>query len=358
MTFYEELQLNQAGSKSYILSFKHSKDKWKHTCIYLFKIFLNITFCTAFIALFCTLFGTENSSAGLAVLLSIMVFRCADFGIRTSHGTCNIFLVFGILAAGPKLSNLLPTGWAFCVNLVCIMLLMLLGCHNVIMYNHSTLVLAYLLLQGYDVSGEMYQKRLLGLLGGAILTAIVFYRNHRQTSYKRTFKDLFQEFDLSSSRTKWQLRFTLTISSLMLIASLLNIPKPMWIGIAAMSVCAPFRNDMADRIKYRAPGTILGSLLFLAAYFLLPEGSVSYMGILGGIGTGLSASYGWQTAFNAFSSLAIAAPVFGLSGAVLLRISHNIFASAYTWLFDRIFEPFLSTLRNLLNSVNKKVQTV
>ena len=28
MNFYQELQLNQAGSKSYIASFKNPKDKW------------------------------------------------------------------------------------------------------------------------------------------------------------------------------------------------------------------------------------------------------------------------------------------------------------------------------------------
>ena len=50
MTFYQELQLNQAGSKSYIASFKDPKEKWRHIGIYLFKIFLNIAFCTAFIA--------------------------------------------------------------------------------------------------------------------------------------------------------------------------------------------------------------------------------------------------------------------------------------------------------------------
>ena len=72
MTFYQELQLNQAGSKAYISSFESPKDKWKHTGIYLFKIFLNIAFCTVFIALFSILFGAENSSAGLAVLLSIL----------------------------------------------------------------------------------------------------------------------------------------------------------------------------------------------------------------------------------------------------------------------------------------------
>ena len=353
MTFYQELQLNQAGSKAYISSFESPKDKWKHTGIYLFKIFLNIAFCTVFIALFSILFGAENSSAGLAVLLSIMVFRSADFGIRVSHGTWNVLIVFGILAVGPKLSNILPAGWAFGTNVIFIMLLMLLGCPNVMMFNHSTLVLAYLLLQGYDVSGEAYNKRLLGLFVGAVITAAVFYRNHRKKTYKRTFKSLFQEFDLSSARTRWQLRLTLTISSVMLIASLLGIPKPMWIGIAAMSVCVPFRSDLADRMRYRAPGNIAGSLLFLAAYFLLPEGAISYLGIVGGIGTGFSASYGWQTIFNAFSSLAVAMPVFGLSWAIFLRIFNNLFGAVYVWLFDRIFEPSLSALIHLRECLSR-----
>ncbi|MCI9078269.1 MAG: FUSC family protein [Lachnospiraceae bacterium] len=349
MTFYQELQLDQAGSKAYIASFKNTKDKIKHIGVYLFKIVLNIAFCTAFIAVFSMLFGTGNSIAGLAVLLSVMVFRCADLGIRTSHAVCSILAVFGILAAGPRLSNMLPPGWAFLVNAVFIMFIMLLGCHNVVMYNHSTLVLAYLLLQGYDVSGTVYSKRLAGLFAGAVITAVVYYHNHRKKNYKRTFKSFFQEFDLSSARTKWQLRLALVISSAMYIASILDIPKPMWIGIAAMSVCVPFRNDISYRVKYRAPGNILGSLVFLCAYLALPEGSVAYMGILGGIGTGLSASYGWQAVFNAFSSLATAVPVFGLQYAIILRILCNVSGSVYTWIFDRIFEPVISCLGNIVN---------
>ena len=37
MNFYQELQLNQAGSKSYIASFKNPKDKCKHIAVYLFN---------------------------------------------------------------------------------------------------------------------------------------------------------------------------------------------------------------------------------------------------------------------------------------------------------------------------------
>lgn len=354
MTFYQELQLNQAGSKAYIASFSNPKDRIKHSGIYLFKILLTVAFCTLFIALFSVFFGAENSIAGLAVLLSIMVFRQADLGIRATHGVADIFLVFALLAVGPRISNLLPAGGAFCVNVFFIMLFMLFGCHHVIMYNHSTLVLAYLLLQGYDVTGALYVRRLLGLLVGAVLTAAVYYRNHRANSYKRTFISLFQEFNLSSARTKWQLRHTLTISSIMLIATLLHVPKAMWAGIAAMSVCVPFRKDLVFRVKYRILGNVLGGVLFIAAYMLLPQGAVSYMGILGGIGTGLSASYGWQTAFNAFSSLSTAAPALGMWQACLIRIAYNTAASVYTWLFDQIFEPVVSAVYEKLEVIKAK----
>ena len=47
------------------------------------------------------------------------------------------------------------------------------------MFNQSTLVLGYLLLYGYDVSGHAYQMRLFGLAAGALLVCAVFYGNHR-----------------------------------------------------------------------------------------------------------------------------------------------------------------------------------
>ena len=69
MNFYQELQLNQAGSKSYIASFKNPKDKCKHIAVYLFKIALVVAFCVSFVTLFSVLFGNENSIAGVVVLL-------------------------------------------------------------------------------------------------------------------------------------------------------------------------------------------------------------------------------------------------------------------------------------------------
>ena len=38
--------------------------------------------------------------------------------------------------------------------------------------------------------------RLVGMAAGAVLTCLVFYRNHRNRVYKRKIQDVLQEFDL------------------------------------------------------------------------------------------------------------------------------------------------------------------
>ena len=86
------------------------------------------------------------------------------------------------------------------MNLVFIMLmLMILGCHNVVMSNPFDFVLGYLLLQGYDVTGEEYILRIASLLIGMIICMAVFYKNQKNRPYRRTFLDLF-EFNLRSAR--------------------------------------------------------------------------------------------------------------------------------------------------------------
>ena len=140
MTFYQELQLSSTGSKELIKKTTDPKEKRRHILIYNVKVYLVVAFCFALVTLFSTVFGSGNSVAGVVVLLALLVLRQADFGIRTTHGLASIVGIFGILIAGPKLSNMVSPVPAFFINIVCILLLMILGCHNVIMYNHSCLL--------------------------------------------------------------------------------------------------------------------------------------------------------------------------------------------------------------------------
>ena len=336
MKFYQELQLNAAGSKALIRITEDKKERKRHVLIYNFKVYLVVAFCFAAVTLFSLIFGNENSIAGVAILLALLVLRQADFGIQTTHGLLCIMGIFSILMTGPHLSNLVSPFSGFIINFICILTLMFLGCHNVIMYNHSTFVLGYLLLLGYDVTGKEYTFRVIGLLVGMVICMIVFYKNQRNRAYRRTFLDLFREFDLKSARSRWYVKLTLIVSSAMLFMNLLGLPRAMWAGIACMSVCLPFTEDCIPRSVSRGMFNVVGCLLFIVLYLVLPKSMYPYIGMIGGIGVGYSAGYPWQTAFNTFGALSIAAGIFGMPAAIALRIGANVLGAAYTVICNKV----------------------
>ena len=344
MTFYQELQLNQEGSKSLIRSCSNRKEKLRHISVYLFKIFITMVFCMAFVMGYSSIFGDENSIVGVIVLLCIMVFRYADFGMKMSGSLASLAIIFGILAFGPRLANAAGLFGELAINAFCIFVLLLLGCHNVMMANHSTLVLGYLLLYGYDITGNAYLMRLAAIGTGAVLTGLVFYRNHRKLSYKRTLGDVLREFSIHSLRSRWQLTVTFGVSTAVFLGGLFHIPRTMWIGIAAMSVLLPFRTDMKERVKGRIPGNIIGAVVFLGICLFLPASVFPYIGVIGGIGVGLSATYQWQAVFNSLGAMAIATSILGLPGAILFRIANNLLGSVYGQTFEKISSRFLDRI--------------
>ena len=306
MTFYQELQLSSAGSKQLIKNTKDKDEKRRHILIYNLKVYIVMIFCVAVVTIFSKLTGNNNSVVGVTVLLAVLV-----------------------------------------LNIVCIMLLMIMSCHNVIMYNHSTFVLGYLLLQGYDVTGDEYLLRVAGLVAGMVICMAIFYKNQKNRPYRRTFKDLFLEFNIDSARNRWYIKLTLIVSSAMLITSLAGFPRSMWIGIACMSVCLPFSKDIENRMGKRAVFNVVGCVIFMVLYLVLPESMYPYIGMIGGIGVGYSAGYAWQTAFNTFGALSIAAGLFGMPYAVMLRIGMNVAGAFYTWVCDKILDRVIDRIEKI-----------
>ena len=342
MTFYQELQLNQAGSKKMLKTSGTGKEKAYHMLVYLVKIALTMIFCFGFVTVFSILFGNENSIVGVVVLLCLMVFRNADLGIHTGQSTILLVLFFVIMAVFPHLANHVSPVLGILLNIAALAVFIIFGCHNPFMFNQSTLVLGYLLLYGYDVTGKSYQMRLAAMVVGALLTCLVFFRNHKNRTYKRTIKDIIREFNITSSRTKWQLCQILCVPTVLFIAQVCKMPRAMWAGIAAMSAIVPFMEDMQYRVRKRIIGNIAGVICFVALYYLLPPSIYAYIGIIGGIGVGFSVKYGWQAVFNTFGALAIAAQTYGLKGAVSLRVIQNVFGVAFALVFCILFYWMMS----------------
>lgn len=337
MGFYEELQLNAAGSKALIRGTEDKREKRKHIAVYIFKVVLTLAFCMAFIIAYTVLFGEANSIVGVVALLSVIVFRKADLGIKASQSAFLILAIFGVLAIGPRLANAVGPGAGLLVDAVSLLIITVFGCYDVRMSNQSTLVLGYLLLKGYDVTGADYGLRLLGLFAGAAATSFIIYWDHRKISYEKGVGDIVREFDIRLPRTRWQLCYSIGISTAMFLAELLGIPRTMWVGTAIMSVMTPDRAELPRRAALRIPGTILGGAIFFVLYCFLPEELRSMIGVFGGLCIGFSAAYGWQVVFNSFGAMSICVGMFGLTGSILLRIGTNIFGIVYGFVFEKLF---------------------
>ena len=104
------------------------------------------------------------------------------------------------------------------------------------------------------------------------------------------------------------------------------------------SVCLPFTDDCVARSGKRWQFNIVGCVLFIVLYLILPESMYPYIGMIGGIGVGYSAGYAWQTAFNTFGALSIAAGLFGMPMAVALRVGMNVFGAFYTVICNKVID--------------------
>lgn len=345
MTFYQELQLNQAGSKLMIQEAVGRRAKAWHLLVYPVKILLTMVFCVAFVALYGWVFGAENNIVGVVVLLCLMVFRQADLGMRRGQSLLALGLVFLVLAFGPRLANLAELGGELAVHGLSLLVILVLGCHNVGMGNHLTLVLGYLLLYGYDVEAAAFPSRLAALAVGCGLTLLVYARNHRADPYWEGIPAVLRAWSLGEARSRWQLKAAFGVATALVLAHGLGFPRPMWMGIAAMSVLLPSRQAIPGRVKGRIWGNLAGGAGFCLLYCLLPGSLLPYLGIFGGIGVGLSATYGWQAVFNSLGAMSIMVGTLGLPGVVLFRVGNNALGALYAWAVDRLAGPAWRVLR-------------
>ena len=172
--------------------------------------------------------------------------------------------------------------------------------------------------------------------------AKTFIQLIRSRSIPLRIRDIPVAFSLHHPRSRWQLCQIFCVPLVVLLAELAGLPRAMWAGIAAMSVILPVAEDMHYRVRRRVLGNIAGVLCFVILYFLLPPSIYAFIGVIGGIGVGLSAKYGWQAVFNTFGALAIAAEAYGLKAALGLRLLQNVFGVLFALVFCLLFSRMLA----------------
>ena len=85
-----------------------------------------MVFCVAFVMGYGKIFGDENSIVGVIILLCVMVFRNADFGMKMTGSLTSMAIIFSILAFGPRLANMAGLFGELLINAACIFVLLFL----------------------------------------------------------------------------------------------------------------------------------------------------------------------------------------------------------------------------------------
>lgn len=113
----------------------------------------------------------------------------------------------------------------------------------------------------------------------------------------------------------------------------------MWMGFACASLLSeyPYSPNTTTRFWQRIIGAIAGSCAFFILYLVTPEAFHSLMGPLGGLCLGFCVDYRYKTAMNCFGALTLGTGIYGLHGAVLLRIADTFLGVLLGLIFAVIF---------------------
>ncbi len=385
MRFYDALQLDAAALKSQMANAGTKKEKRWYLKALLIKDVLLVTFAVVFISICSGLFGSENSSMAVVIFCILLSIRFVDFDYRMRDSLINLGLVFLILLLSPLLTQLVSPWMGFLVNLFSLLCLILMTCEKPEMGNAGLYLFGYIFLAGNMVSGQIFWKRAgltffgylicggilyfkhrLGNAGlylfgyiflagnmvsgqifwkragltffGYLICGGILYFKHRQKHYQKSFQHVIRAFRLSEKKCQWQLQLALGISLLFLLGSLCHLDRFIWVGFACSSLLSPYPNQLGERAIDRAMGAVLGSILFWLVYQITPPSLLFLFGPAAGLCLGVCGSYRYKTIFNCFGALMLASSIYGLNGAVVLRIVNNLAGIVFGYVFFQCFQ--------------------
>lgn len=203
---------------------------------------------------------------------------------------------------------------------------------------------AYIYLTGNPVAGEALIRRGLLALAGYLLCGTILFLKHRHQHKTVRFHHVVRRFDLSKPVCLWQLRMALGVSLVMTAGQVFGVERFMWMGFACGSLLSeyPYSGNAFVRFRQRITGAVAGSCLFFILYLAIPESLHSLLGPLGGLCLGFCTDYRYKTAMNCLGALMLGAGIYGLQGAVILRITDTLLGAAFGLAFAAIFHRLVA----------------
>lgn len=344
MRFYDMLQLDPAVLKPKIRAAETVGERRKMWAAMVLRSILIVAFAIIFIAPLGKIFGAENNPMAVALFCILLAIRFVNFDYCIKDSMLNLAVMFAILLVAPVVAAYVHPAIAACIHFVAFMTLLLMTANSPEMGNGGLCGFAYVFLSGNPVTGELFWKRAALTLVGYLICGVIFYVKHRRKNIEVRFRQIVSGFDLSQEKSRWQLRMALGVSLVLTLGSAMHLERFMWMGFACASMLStyPYSVSVKERIWQRILGAVAGSGAFFVIYQLTPDAIHGLLGPIGGLCLGFCTDYRYKTAMNCFGALMMAAGIYGVQNAALLRIQNNVFgvilAFAFIWLYQKLVD--------------------
>ena len=264
-----------------------------------FRFVINV----GFIFLFQMMFHAENTLTAVALSVGFTMLPNSELHIRPGAMCCIVLLLYigGGIAAQ---SALLHPALAFLINFWFLVLLLALISEPMEMKANISFLLCFVFSKSTYVPWTQFPARLACVSFGALLICGCIVLNWKRKGIGRNGCTLKKQFQRSRVHRSYILRMSLGISLAMLIASILQLSKPLWISIVVMSLTQLEFSETLERIRHRFIGTLAGIVLFFVFFQLLipQQYAMLVIMLLGYIGFFLP-EYKYKQVINAISAL-------------------------------------------------------
>lgn len=339
MQFYDALQLDASILKAKMRASETKKEKNFYRTAMVMRSVLTVLFSILFIGSLSSIFGLESTPMAVALFCIMLGIRFVNFEYCIGDSLITLAASFLILLLAPCAVTMVPPIAMLFIHFAAFFAILYMTCQRPELGNGGLYSFAYVYLSGNPVSGQQLINRAMVTVVGYIICATILFFKHRHMHKGVRFHHVVKKFDLSNIVYLWQLRMAIGVSCILTLGSWLKVERFMWMGFACASMLSsyPYTENVKTRFIHRIVGVLMGSAIFFVVYNIMPESLHGIMGPMGGLCLGLCTDYRYKTASNCFGALMIAVSIYGLHGAILLRIWDTILGVMFGWLVAEVF---------------------
>ena len=342
--FYNALQMDPSILKRKIAASDTRQEKAYYWTAIAVRSVLIVAFAIVFISLLSGVFGADNTPMAVALFCMMLGIRFVNFEYCIGDSLITLAAVLAILVFVPCISAVLPPVFLIPLHFAAFLAVLCMTTQRPEMGNGGLYSFAYIYLTGNPVSGEALVRRGLLALAGYLICGAILFARHREQHKTTRFHQTVQKAGLSDPTFLWQLRMALGVSLALTAGQAFGVERFMWMGFACASLLSeyPYSSNTLPRFRQRIAGAVAGSLAFFFFYLAAPEALHPLMGRLGGLCLGFCTDYRCKTAMNCFGALMLGTGIYGLTGAVILRIADTLLGVTLGLVFAVIFHQLVA----------------